>query len=263
MKYANHCGKASEFDKLIDILGELPVLLEETEALLKKSKMSISLVWATRLIQSYAIIAQRLYSWQEELRGTTDTPLYWAAPSFLSHAPEASDAKNLFPLILNFTSSNVAISLILSWAVLVQLYCSLSLIYELMERTFSGDESSLPEFSVKDARNSLDHEMNENGMFSLKLTSPCSFEWLSKAFCITEGDKLVRLLCQSMEYCHKIDIGTIGPQAVAYPQWIMRRYFRFRPGYERELKWCYDFKAMTGAGFRCGINIMDFGDHTE
>ncbi len=66
-----------------------------------------------------------------------------------------------------------------------------------------------------------------------------------------------------MEYCHRIDIGLLGPQATTYAQWIMRRYFRFRPGYERELKWCYDFKMMACPGVRCGVKIMDLGGFTE
>lgn len=260
LKYTINYGKAGEFDELIDLLGEVPVLLEKTEALLKQSKIGAPLGWATPLIRSYASIAQRLYSWQEQLRGTSDTPLYWAALSSLSYPPEARDAENLFPLILRFRSPNVAMPLILSWAVLVQIYCSLSRIYELTERNSSGDESGLLEVSENTA-NPLYDATNENGWSCRESTCLLSLEWPSKVFCITEGDKLVRFLCQSMEYCHEIDIGTLGPQAMTYPQWIMRRYFRFRPGYERELKWCYDFKTMIGAGFRCGIKIMDFGDY--
>jgi hypothetical protein len=262
LKYTNSYAKAGEFDELIDILGEVPVLLEETEALLKQSKIGATLVWATPLIRSYASIAQRLYSWQEQLRGTSDTPLYWAAPSSLSYGPEARDAENLFPLILHFRSPTVAIPLILSWAVLVQIYCSLSRIYELTEQNSSGHESGLPEICEKYTGNPLHDATNENGLSCRESTGPLSLEWPSRALCIAEGNKLVRFLCQSMEYCHKIDFGTLGPQAVTYPQWIMRRYFRFRPGYERELKWCYDFKTMAGPGFRCGIKIMDFGDYT-
>ena len=262
LKYANNYGKSGEFDELIDILGEVPGLLEETEVLLKRSKTSAALVCSTPPIQSYTSVLQRLYSWQEQLRGTSHIPLYWAAPSSLSYGPEARDAENLFPLILHFRSPNAAILLILSWAVLAQIFCSLNRIYELIEQISSGDESGPPETSGTYTGNPFDDATNENSSACRESTGPLSLERVSKSFCITECDKLVRLLCQSMEYCHKIDIGTLGPQAMTYPQWIIRRYFRFRPGYERELKWCHDFKTMTGPGFRCGIKIMDFGDYT-
>jgi hypothetical protein len=237
LKYTNNYHSTGAGDELIGIIGEMPVLLEETEALLKQSNISDPLIWALPLIRSYASIAQRLYFWQEQLRGTSDTPLYWAAASQLSFPPENQDAENLFPIILQFRHLNDAIPLILSWAVLVQLHCSLSRIYELSEKDFSKNH----------ARNSLEDYQ----------------EWPSKAFCIMEGHKLTRLLCQSLEYCHNIDIGMLGPQACTYPQWIVRRYFYHRPGHERELKWCDDFRTMVGAGFRCGIKMMDFGGHTQ
>ena len=163
------------------------------------------------------------------MRGTSDIPLYWAVPSSLSHAAGTGDAENLFPLILHFRSPNAGLLLILSWAVLVQIYCSLSRIYEFMEQSCSGDESGLTKISGKYTRNPLDDTRKENGLSSQETTVSLSLEYPSKGFCITEGDKLVRLLCQSLEYCHKIETGTVGPQAITYAQWIMRRYFRFRP----------------------------------
>lgn len=300
LKYTNnHCGNAYELDELIDIVGEVPALLEEAEALFKQSRISnpaAPLLWDTSLIQSYASIAQRLYTWQEQLKGIySDAPLYWAMPSSLSYSPEseARDAENLFPLILHFRSLNVAIPLILSWAVLVQIYCSLSRIYEVIEQNpSSGSDQScgvgigvdIPEIPRNDTtgnpfnnnnfnnNNNPPTNENENSLSSSNQQStinnnpplPLSLEqqpccWPTKSFCITEGHKLVRLLCQSIEYCHQIDNGTLGPQAVTYPQWIMRRYFRFRPGYERELRWCREFRGMIGLGFRCGIRVMNFG----
>ena len=74
-----------------------------------------------------------------------------------------------------------------------------------------------------------------------------------------EADKLARCICQSIEYCHKIENGTIGPHMTTYAQWVLKSYFR-RFHQERELAWCLNIKNMRGPGFRHGIELMGFQD---
>lgn len=75
----------------------------------------------------------------------------------------------------------------------------------------------------------------------------------------SRANELSRLICQSMEYCYRRDMGTLGAQANCHPQYVLRRYFRL-VGRERELEWCRNMRNMDGPGLRRGIDMMLFGN---
>jgi hypothetical protein len=71
----------------------------------------------------------------------------------------------------------------------------------------------------------------------------------------SEADRLARMICQSVEYCHRQEMGTIGPQSSTYGRWVVGRYYR-EAGLRRELDWCLNIKNMSGPNSRCGITVM-------
>jgi hypothetical protein len=185
------------------------------------------------------------------MRSSSDQPLYWARTSVLSSPNEAENAEKLFPMVLEFQSLDIAIALAFSWAVLLQIYCSLIRIFELLQSN-SIDASKLMESQQRGCNApSPNHENHP----------PPLTPWPSLSFCRADAHSLSRLICQSLEYCHKFEMGMLGPQAITYPQWILRRYFRFHAGHEREFQWCRDFKNMRGPGHRCGVEMMMFTDN--
>jgi hypothetical protein len=221
-------GELGEFDALINMTGDALALIEETESFLSYlPKVGIE-ERSIALIQAYTSAIQRLHRWQERVRKASDKPLYWAVPSKLSHRDdESGDIQEMFPLVLEFQTLNTAILLIFSWAVLLQIYCSVIRLASLLpDAQGTHLDDTTPSYNVQ--------------------------------FDIDEAEKVVRLLCQSLEYFHRIDLGFLAPQATTYPSWILKSYLKHRPGHEKELKWCEEFKNLRGPGSRCQVVMMMF-----
>lgn len=49
-----------------------------------------------------------------------------------------------------------------------------------------------------------------------------------------EADKVARLLCQSTEFCFRLENGTVGVQAMCHARYVMRNCFS-QVGLDREL----------------------------
>ncbi|KAF2665744.1 hypothetical protein BT63DRAFT_428692 [Microthyrium microscopicum] len=169
------------------------------------------------------------------------------------HNPSDDSYQNqLFPFTLEFESLNSAILFVLSWAVMVQALDNIILLYN--EVYPAGNPS------IKDVLN-LDHQ-------NTPATTPESTESVvaptlqldSIEAIISEADKFARYLCQSIEFCHRVECGTLGPQCTYYAQFVIRRHYQQLSRYERELSWCLNIVNMRGPGSRCGINLMSFED---
>lgn len=68
---------------------------------------------------------------------------------------------------------------------------------------------------------------------------------------------LARHLCQSVEYCHQIGMGAVGPQAMSCAKWVLQRYLE-QFGTAREIDWFHNIVNMKGAGMRFSIKLMTF-----
>lgn len=73
----------------------------------------------------------------------------------------------------------------------------------------------------------------------------------------SEANGLAHYLCQSIEYCHRVEMRAIGPQAMSYAKWVMQRYFE-RFGTNQELDWFRNVANMRGTGMRFTIKLMTF-----
>jgi hypothetical protein len=223
-------GELREFDAMINRAGEALALLEETEVLLGFPTKEDIEERCTSFIEAYVSAIQRLHEWQERLRRASNKPLYWAVPTKLSHPDDlAGDIAKTFPLVLEFQSLKICVLLIFSWAVELQIYCSLIRVSHLLPNPQETESSGT----------TRTHDVRSD---------------------IAEADKLARLICQSLEYCHRIDMGMLAPQGTTYPTWVVKRYLKYHPGHERELRWCENFKSFKGPGSRCEVVMMIFSD---
>jgi len=211
-------------DQLMDIVCELPqrfdsVLQHCTEGQSEGFELNkaITAIWS---------VMRSIYVWQARLYAASPTPLYRAVPSALDNPSDSNHGTKLFPFALEFCSMQIATQIVASWAFQLHIHAILQRLAE--ERSEAGTVPS----QFVDLYNSFGNIQNE-------------------------ADKLARYLCQSVEYCHRIEMGTFGPQAMVYPQWIMRQYFA-RRGFEREMQWCNNIRNMSGIGTRCGIKLMAF-----
>jgi hypothetical protein len=218
---------------MMDPISEVPALLEETETLQKNSKTDFSLADANDLLRKYDSVLQRILIWEEGLRKPMDTPLYWATSSSLSHPAESPTSEKLFPLVLEFRSLNVAILVIFTRSVTLQIYSDVLSIHSLIESNSSHAQRS-PQSTHSPSKD--------------------------KSFYKTEADRLARFICQSFEYFHRVDMAMLGPQGTTFSKWLVKKYFRENLGHERELTWCLEFKNMKGPGFRCDVEMMAFTD---
>jgi len=230
------------FHGLIDVACEVPVVLEESD-LLMSSNNPILDQERTNLFKASLAVLEKLHERQRKYRAETERPLYWAMPSGVDNpADEPYDSK-LFPFALQFYTLESASQVVLLWAIILQVLCSMLDLYQ----HFFGSSALSSAFQQSKPKNLTGLAPLLNARF------PTIFSIKE------EADKLARCLCQSIEYCHKIENGTIGPQMTCYAQWVLESYFR-RFNYERELAWCLNIKNMRGPGFRHGIELMGFQD---
>jgi len=230
------------FHGLIDIACEVPVLLEESDMLLA-SRSIMPEQWRAGLFKASLAVLEKLHDRHQKYRAKTGRPLYWAMPSGVDNPADDPYNSKLFPFALQFESLETASQVVLWWAIILQVLCSMIDLYQ----HFFGSSALL---STLDQSKSDDLTGSEPRLNSRFPTISSVKE---------EADKLARCICQSIEYCHKIENGTIGPQMTTYAQWVLKSYFR-RFHCERELVWCLNIKNMSGPGFRHGIELMGFQD---
>ncbi|KAF2464800.1 uncharacterized protein BDR25DRAFT_271487 [Lindgomyces ingoldianus] len=211
-------------DQLMDIVCELPQILDSATKLVLTGQSGDSEI--TAAVAALWSIMGDLYAWQARLCAASPTPLYTAVPSKLNNPSDDTHDMKLFPFALEFRSLQTATHFVASWAFQLHIHTTLQRLFE--ER----DEARTMASRFFDLHNSFGSIQYEAG-------------------------KLARLLCQSIEYCHRIEMGTFGPQTMVYPQWIMRQFFT-QCGAERELQWCNNVGNMSGIGTRCGIKLMAF-----
>lgn len=72
-----------------------------------------------------------------------------------------------------------------------------------------------------------------------------------------EAERLARLLCQTMEYCLRQEMGTLGVQVNCLSQSVLRKYYH-QAERERELDWVRNISNARGSGFQTGLKMMLF-----
>lgn len=241
-KLMSTVNKQDSLSELIDVAWEVPAVLEESDILMA-SGITIPEQLRTYNFRPSLDVIEKLQDSQQRYRDELKRPPYWAMPSTADNPADEVYNSKLFPFALHFHSIETATYLILYWAIILQVHCNILGLY----LHFFGDTIFSPAINLSDSEN---------------LTKPLLNSRVATLTSIKEeADKLARYLCQSIEYCYRIENGTIGPQLTCYAQWILKLYFR-QFHYERELVWCLNIKNMRGPGFHSGIELMCFQDLT-
>ena len=228
------------FHELIDVASEAPAVLEQSDLLMSESG-TLSDQEMGNIFSTSLTVIEKLEDRQQRYRAEIGRPLFWTMPSSVENPADESYDSKVFPFALHFNNLETASQVILLWSITLQVLCSM---LDLYERFF--DTSALsPAFKRSNAADATVPVPILNSRFPTMLSVKA------------EADKLARYLCQTIEYCHRISNGTIGPQMTCYSQWILKSYFR-RLNYKRELAWCLNIKNMRGPEFRHGIELMGF-----
>lgn len=234
---------ASSLDCLMDTIAEVPSLLERSQ------RMENSDLGDMEYIRDILDKSYQVASWQHAYRFDSDKVVSWTIPSRLHNPSDDKFANKLFPFALEYKCLNDAMLLMFSSAVMLQL---------LSAAIRTGEANETPANSVWGYQTHQDFDTNS--------TYPTFLNAERRPWCLpaikAEADRLARYLCQSMEYCCRCEMGTVGAQATCHSQYALGHYFR-RVGLARELDWCKNIKNMDGPGLRRGIDMMLFGGGEE
>lgn len=244
-------GTRSALDQVYQMVADVPALLEEAVSLTRIDAEGALLEKSSAATKSLLAMAESLRTWHDEFCAASPTPRYWLAPSRVTIPANTDDAERLFPLCFEFQSLDSAVPIVMCWAVLAQLYSHVIQIYDLVHSR-------------------LDRQTDVEGLLLRRENTPTSPGQTPEPSAVDrdhpgidaqiEGGKMARSVCQSLEYFHRVEMGTYGSHATTYPCWSSRQYFRLHPGYERELSWVQNVHQMEGDGLRWGLSMMTFAD---
>ncbi|KAF2094148.1 hypothetical protein NA57DRAFT_80565 [Rhizodiscina lignyota] len=258
------------FEVLMEMIADVPVLLEEADLLSSTPRKDVLLQWGSNLIRSFATALVRLYFWNEDLRVSSETPLYTAVPSTVCNPADTSPSDKVFPFSLEFAGLNKVILLTFGWSVMLQCLDAIDQLYTLMQNNLEKVPSMHDIMDDEDCT-SVTWSAHQQGLsesiamhqYQLPVqalrSSPSDAKWPSIEFVRSEANRLARFICQSMEYSHKTELGMLACQCTTYPTWAARQHFR-QHGLERELAWTGEIQNMTGPSFRTGLRMMKFAD---
>jgi len=218
-------------DILVDVVCELPHEVEKFE-----SSIQICRSHDVSAMEALLEVLATIFEWQSHLRQSSNAQLYSAKPAQLTNPADDSYEGPLFPFALNFRSIRIGTYFVLSWGLQLQICATLL---------------NAPEEMLQHVRDITPWAVTSS---SAEIDgSPPTLRRVLKA----EADRIARLLCQTVEYCHRPEMGIFGPQTMLYTQWMMRSYFR-QVEAGRELQWCLNIPNMRGAPTRCSIRTMSF-----
>jgi hypothetical protein len=232
------------FESLINVVSEVPLLLEQSNELIRSGQADEG------HLRSLFEVVLKIEAWQQSVRLSSMKPPYWAVPSRLHNPSDDGFASPLFPFALEYRCLNVAMLFMFGSAVMLQ---TLTAALRIM------DASSVPQ----------NNSFAQNNDPALSRPQPIQDESTTIQFqdegtsysapsIKRKADNIARFICQSIEYCCRQEMGTVGAQASCHPQFTLRNYFQ-RAGFKRELDWCENIKNMAGPGLRRGIDMMMFG----
>ena len=204
------------------------------------------------IVKELIDVVNQTHVWQRQTRtrlGRSGMP-YTAVISQANNPADDKYQTILFPFALEFECMDSAITVSFTWSMQLQIFNKIINIHYWMNNN-TADLSSLHDiFAEQDLQTMFAGESHYIRPDKIPIS-------IIKA----EADRLSRLLCQFIGYCHRTEMGTLGPQCCRYPKWVLRQFFRQNVGYERELEWVLHAKYITGPGFYDELDLMEFGDN--
>jgi hypothetical protein len=241
----------------MDIISYVPLLMEESESLKHAASLvdsSAHRLRAVDLAKDLINMGQKLHCWMRALRQSMGRPLHWAVPATAHNPSDDAYSERLFPFALEFESLDIAMPVVLASGVILQILGALLHLSRLTDPDQNKQQISTTFVPINSPNwNSSADQSTLDDLLSQLFSNDCDIPFTNSIR--TAADKLARFACQALQYCHRMELGTFGPQSTCHIQWTLRSYFR-QTGSTRELEWCRSIKMMNGPNFRGGIELM-------
>lgn len=244
------------------MVADIPAILERAATLHSIGDTGILLRESAVVTQSMLAMVRSVEFWYDEFwKVSPNRPRFWTVQSSAANPADVDPSNKIFPLCFKFESLSVAVPVVMCWSVLAQLYSNVIQIHDLVQERLGRHielECLLAQANatVVNAASSLEAS-GQNTLWS-NTGNGRSIQDIR-----TEGTRMAHYICQSMEYFHRIEMGTYGGHSTTYPSWSARQYFRLHPGHERERCWLQNMHKMEGPGTRWGLAMMSFADINE
>ncbi|KAI1388547.1 uncharacterized protein F4822DRAFT_249840 [Hypoxylon trugodes] len=245
-------GFTGPLDEVYTIISDVPAILEQAVALPSIDDLDIFSKKSAVIIQSVLDVAEAVRSWRDEFCKPSSKPHAWLVPSSVTNPAETGLSDKMFPLCFEFESLGVAVPIVMCWSVAAQLYSHVIQIFELAQ-TRLGRHITL-EYILAQVNPTQAGAMNLSQSSNQDVLIPAVDDVQKR------GTEMAHCICQSLEYFHRIEMGTYGGHATTYPSWSARQYFRLHAGHERERLWLQNLHKMEGPGTRWGLSLMTFAD---
>ncbi|XXH00727.1 tRNA dimethylallyltransferase, mitochondrial [Hypoxylon texense] len=245
-------------DEVFNMTGEIPGLLERAVALVSITGQDDLLRESAAVALSLLALAKSFDMWLDECWKATTALRVWSIPSRVVNPADVDPSNRIFPFSFEFESLVVAVPVIMCWGTAAQLYSNVIQIHDLVEARLGR------RITLQSLLSGADTDAAGRLEASSQSTPPLTGdEGRSIQDIRDEGAKMARNVCQSLEYLHRIEMGTYGGHATTYPAWSARQYFRLHQGYEREASWLQNMHKMEGPGTRWGLALMTFTNIDE
>lgn len=236
------------------MVADVPALLEQAVSLSQIDAQSTLLKQSSAVMKSLKSMANSLRLWHDGFCEASPTPQYWLVPSRVASPDSSEHVARLFPLCFEFQSLDTAVPIVMCWAVAAQLHSHIVQICDLVQSKLDCH------INVEYLLSPYDHTATNS---EPSITPSVMDTDHPEIDAEKEGANMARAVCQSLEYFHRVEMGTYGSHATTYPCWSARQYFRLHSGYERELAWVQDVHRLEGDGMRWGLSMMTFADIPE
>ncbi|KAK0383944.1 hypothetical protein NLU13_8035 [Sarocladium strictum] len=208
-------------DNLLDIISDIPALFKSSDSLQDPT---------TSMLR----ILKLIYDWEQRFRKRIGPAPYSFVPSQLSNPADEGHDEPLYPLVLEFKVLQIASCLIVCWSAMLQ---TLAIVIRLHQRASRSSSYDL-------VWGFLDRKAFRNASPEIAI--------------IVEAKRRAGLLCQSTEYTHREEMGSVGPQCMTYARGVLQRFFE-ENHMPRELAWCKNIPHMTNQrGERFVVQMLDF-----
>lgn len=242
-------GFNGALDEVFQMVADIPTILEHAVALSSISDQSTLLKESAAVAQSMLAMVGSVEFWRDEFWKASPSPRAWLVPSCAANPADLDPSNKTYPLCFEFESLSVAVSIVFCWSIATQLYSNVIQIHDLVQARL-GRHIALEYLLTQ-----TDNTTESQNTLLFTVDKGRSIQDIQ-----SEGAKMARYVCQSLEYFHRIEMGTYGGHATTYPTWSARQYFRLHPGHERERSWLQNIHKMEGPGTRWGLSLMIFAD---
>ncbi|KAI1373408.1 hypothetical protein F4677DRAFT_429545 [Hypoxylon crocopeplum] len=245
-------------DEVYQMIADIPIILDQAVTLSSISDQGTLLKESAAVAWSLLTMVKYVELWHDEFWKASPTPRAWSVPSRAVNPADADPLDRIFPFCFEFESLGVAIPVVMCWSVAAQLFSNVIQIHDLVQarlgcRVVLDDLLAQAYTTVGNTAGPLEESSQNAPLFTTDKSR--SIQDVK-----SEGAKMARYVCQSLEYFHRVKMGTYGGHATTYASWSARQYFRLHPGCERELLWLQNIHKMEGPDTRWGLSMMTFPD---